>query len=460
MPFLTHRDLLSPGAITAGNVDVEDPNDLFEGEDVEDVLAELAALSSGLILKVAVRLATATALPANTYDNGADGVGATLTADANGALTVDGVAAAAGNRILVQDEVDETHNGPYVVTNAGAAGAAYVLTRTTDGDTGDELFSALYFVTAGSANAGKGFYLSNAASPTIGTDALTYTEYPAALGGGRSVQVSAPLSKNGNTLGLGAINSQTAKTTLAGGDNVQISDSAASHAPKKITVTNFVAVIWTLIASLTGKTTPADADTLVLSDSAASNLGKSLTWANLKTAVFGAVNALTGKTTPVDADELLLSDSEAGNVGKKLTWANVKATLKTYFDTLYGTLAQAKEETLVIACSDETTDLTTGTAKVTFRMPWAFTLTDVRSSVTTAPTDAALIVDINEDGVSLLSTKLSIDATEKTSQTAATPAVISDSAIADDSEITIDIDQIGSTVAGAGLKVYLIGTRA
>ncbi len=114
---------------------------------------------------------------------------------------------------------------------------------------------------------------------------------------------------------------------------------------------------------------------------------------------------------------------------------------------------------IIIACSDETTALTTGTAKVTFRMPYAFTLTAVRASVTTAPTGAVLTVDINEGGVSILSTKLTIDATEKTSTTAATPAVISDTALADDAEITIDIDTVGSTVAGAGLKVALIGYK-
>lgn len=119
----------------------------------------------------------------------------------------------------------------------------------------------------------------------------------------------------------------------------------------------------------------------------------------------------------------------------------------------------APTQSFVIACSDETTDLTTGAAKVTFRMPFAFTLTAVRASVTTAPTDAALQVDINEGGVSILSTVLSIDSGEKTSTTAATPAVISDSSLADDAEITIDIDQVGSTVAGAGLKVALIGTK-
>lgn len=113
-----------------------------------------------------------------------------------------------------------------------------------------------------------------------------------------------------------------------------------------------------------------------------------------------------------------------------------------------------------IAASDESTALTTGVAKVTFRMPFAFTLTAVRASVTTAPTGSALTVDINEGGASILSTKLTIDASEKTSMTAATPSVISDTALADDAEITIDIDTVGSTVAGAGLKVYLIGTVA
>ena len=112
------------------------------------------------------------------------------------------------------------------------------------------------------------------------------------------------------------------------------------------------------------------------------------------------------------------------------------------------------------AVSDEATALTAGTAKLTFRMPCAMTVTSVRASVGTAPTGSTLIVDINENGTSILSTKLSIDATEKTSTTAATPAVLSDSALADDAEITIDIDQIGSTIAGAGLKVTIIGTRA
>ena len=115
---------------------------------------------------------------------------------------------------------------------------------------------------------------------------------------------------------------------------------------------------------------------------------------------------------------------------------------------------------LVVAASDETTALTAGTAKITFRMPRAVTLTAVRASLTTAQASGSIFtVDINEGGTSILSTKLTIDNTEKTSTTAATPPVISDTSLADDAEITIDIDQIGNGTA-KGLKVMLIGTYA
>jgi len=123
-------------------------------------------------------------------------------------------------------------------------------------------------------------------------------------------------------------------------------------------------------------------------------------------------------------------------------------------------VTEAKIQNFIIACSDEETDLTTGT-KVTFRMPYAFTVTAVRASLTTAGTGGTLVtVDINEGGSTILSTKITIDASETTSTTASTAPVISDSALADDAQMTIDIDAVGSTNAGKGLKVYIIGTRA
>jgi hypothetical protein len=65
--------------------------------------------------------------------------------------------------------------------------------------------------------------------------------------------------------------------------------------------------------------------------------------------------------------------------------------------------------------------------------------------------------DINEEGTSILSTKITIDSGEYSSNTAATPPVLSDSALADDARITVDIDGAGTGAAGA--KVFLIGYR-
>jgi hypothetical protein len=111
-----------------------------------------------------------------------------------------------------------------------------------------------------------------------------------------------------------------------------------------------------------------------------------------------------------------------------------------------------------VAVSDETTAITTGTAKLTFRMPFAMTLTSVRASLKTASSSGAPAINVKESGTTIFSTTVTIDANEKTSTTAATPAVISDSALADDAEMTVDIDTAGT--GAVGLKLWLIGTRA
>lgn len=121
--------------------------------------------------------------------------------------------------------------------------------------------------------------------------------------------------------------------------------------------------------------------------------------------------------------------------------------------------AEERLESFTVMLSDQTTDLTTGTSKVEIRMPYAFLVTAVRAFVNTAPTGDAILVDVNEGVTSILSTVISIDATEKTSTTSATPAVISDGVLADDASITFDIDQVGSTNPGKGLGVHLIGVR-
>jgi hypothetical protein len=168
----------------------------------------------------------------------------------------------------------------------------------------------------------------------------------------------------------------------------------------------------------------------------------------------GVITALTtAKMTIGGADGNVIVDDAAGESVTITKWVSRRVAV----DDLPGGGGGAVTESIIIAASDQTTALTTGTAKETIRMPYAFTLTGVRASLITASSSGVVTVDINEGGTSILSTKLSIDSGEKTSTTAATAAVISDSSLADDAEITIDIDTAGTDAAG--LKVTLIGSQ-
>lgn len=113
---------------------------------------------------------------------------------------------------------------------------------------------------------------------------------------------------------------------------------------------------------------------------------------------------------------------------------------------------------LMYALSDESTAITTGTAKLTVRAPYACSLSAVRASLNTVSSSGTPTVDINVNGSSILSTKLTIDANEKTSATAATAAVISASSIADDDEITFDIDTAGTGAKGLKVTLYVVPT--
>jgi hypothetical protein len=114
-----------------------------------------------------------------------------------------------------------------------------------------------------------------------------------------------------------------------------------------------------------------------------------------------------------------------------------------------GTVSQGRE--YCIAMSDQTTALVTGTSEATLYLPGAGTVNAVRAFSVTAPTGAAIKVNVKASGTTLLSTQISIDATTNTSKASATPPVISTSSISSNAPVTFDITQVGSTVAGAGL---------
>ena len=144
------------------------------------------AIASGIHFHEAVALATTAALPANTYNNGTSGVGATLTGNANGALSVDSTLTIVAERILVKNEAAGANNGVYVVTQVGTAGTPYILTRATDFDTVgtgvDQIDEGDFFlVTGGSANLNTAWVQQTAPPITVGTTAIVFQQFAAPI---------------------------------------------------------------------------------------------------------------------------------------------------------------------------------------------------------------------------------------------------------------------------------------
>jgi hypothetical protein len=150
------------------------------------------AIASGIHFHEAVGYATTAALPAATYNNGTAGVGATLTANANGALTVDSYTftspADNGTRILIKDQANGAENGVYTLTQAGnsSPGAPFILTRATDFDTVgtgvDQIDEGDFFlVTGGTANLNTAWVQQTAPPITVGTTPIIFQQFSAPI---------------------------------------------------------------------------------------------------------------------------------------------------------------------------------------------------------------------------------------------------------------------------------------
>lgn len=170
-------------------------------------------LASGLSWKSLVRLATVAALsPATIYNNGTAGVGATLTGVSVGVLSVDGRAVALNDRILVQSEVNQTQNGIYLCTTAGELGIAYVLTRTTDANTGTLLLRATVAVSEGATDSNKAFTQITPATITVGSSNIVFVQFL-----NTTYNAGTGLELNGNTFSL-----SNAGTTGTYGSGTQV----------------------------------------------------------------------------------------------------------------------------------------------------------------------------------------------------------------------------------------------
>ena len=135
--------------------------------------------AQGIDWKASVRAATTAAV--------------TLASDLENGDTLDGVTLATGDRVLVKNQSTGSENGIYVVKSSGAPD------RSTDADTGAELTSNFaVFVEEGTVNADQGYTLTNNGSITIGTTALTFTQFTG-LG---QIIAGTGLDKTGNTLDI------------------------------------------------------------------------------------------------------------------------------------------------------------------------------------------------------------------------------------------------------------------
>ena len=150
------------------------------------------AVANGLDVKKSCRAASTSNLSA-TYNNGAG----TLTASANGAISIDGVSLTTDDRVIVKDQTAPAQNGFYKVTTIGSGSAAYVLTRTPDGDEASELNGGAFtFVEEGSTNADNGYVVTTNGTVTLGTTSITIEQFS----GAGQISAGSALTKTGNTI--------------------------------------------------------------------------------------------------------------------------------------------------------------------------------------------------------------------------------------------------------------------
>ena len=186
-------------------------------------------VAQGLDTKPSCKLGTTANLTA-TYSNGTAGVGATLTASANGALVLDTQAGNVNDRILVKDQTTRTENGIYTVTTTGDISNPFVLTRSIPEDQPAELSGgAFVFVEEGSLNANNGYTFTHTGAPTFGTTNLDVSQFS----GAGQINAGDALTKDGNRLdvavddsslevnsdalrvkALGVVNSMLANSTI------------------------------------------------------------------------------------------------------------------------------------------------------------------------------------------------------------------------------------------------------
>jgi len=123
-----------------------------------------------------------------------------------------------------------------------------------------------------------------------------------------------------------------------------------------------------------------------------------------------------------------------------------------------GVSYQNNLQSIIGACSDEDSDLTTGDDKLQMRVPYNFTLTSIKANVNVAPVGSDIHLQVQAAGIDIMSgVGITIDVSELSSVTSATQPTLTTTALNADQILSFDLDQVGSGTAGQGLKCTLIG---
>jgi len=213
-----------------------------------------------------------------TYDNGASGVGATLTnAGTQAALVIDGITLNTNDRVLIYNQTDATENGVYTVTDTGSASTNWVLTRATDADSYEPNDNtgidggSYFYVKEGNDGAGEAYVCNNVGTITIGTTDITFVQFSSALvytaGSGININSSRVVSTSGvpTDAELAAVSAYATSITTAlsatmatsiGNSNTNITTLSATMATSigntNSNITSLSATMATSIANAAG----------------------------------------------------------------------------------------------------------------------------------------------------------------------------------------------------------------
>jgi hypothetical protein len=192
------------------------------------------AVAQGLDVKASVVYATAAALPAYTYNNGTSGVGATITANAVGSLSIDGSTPTANSRVLIKNETttNAPYNGIYIVNTVGNGTASFQMTRSTDFDNespSGEIPGAFTFVEAGSTNADTGWVCTTNAPVTMGSTDIVFAQFSGA--GSYTANTSAGLSLTGSVFSAKVDGNTNPTIGFDGSGNLYVPAGAAFTTP-------------------------------------------------------------------------------------------------------------------------------------------------------------------------------------------------------------------------------------